>query len=112
MPVIIGPTPYFWVEPTDQIGSGHAQRGFDISADTIQKGLNVLFGRLDEQFPMGILAHVLSEKIKTSLHVGDDCLRRGKFYAAGGMFMAIGVLMALRKYVPPRCSKLSCALSD
>jgi hypothetical protein len=28
---------------------------------------------------MGILAHVLSEKIKTSLHVSDDCLRRGKF---------------------------------
>jgi hypothetical protein len=56
--MIIGLPPYFGVEPIDQIGGGHAQRGFDISADTIQKGLNVLFGRLDEQFPVGILALV------------------------------------------------------
>jgi hypothetical protein len=27
----------------DQIGGRHAQRSFDISADTIQKGLDILF---------------------------------------------------------------------
>src|SRR5271165_555984 len=74
--MIVGPTSYFGVEPINQIGGGHAQRSFDVAADTIQKGLDILFGMLDEQFPMGILAHVLSEKIKAFLHVRDNCLRR------------------------------------
>jgi hypothetical protein len=82
VPMIIGPTSDFGVEPTDQVGGGHAQRGFEISADTIQKGLNVLFGRLDEQFPIGILAHILSEKIKAFLYVRDDRLRRGKLQSS------------------------------
>src|SRR6266478_5445699 len=43
------------------------------------EGVNVLLGRLDEQFSVGILAHVLSEEIKTFLHVGDDRLRGRKF---------------------------------
>ena len=68
MPVIVGPTSYFGVEPINQIGGGHAQRSFEVSPETIQKGLDILFGRLDEQFPVGILAHVLSEEIKTLLH--------------------------------------------
>jgi hypothetical protein len=42
VPVIIGPTSYFEVEPTDQIGGGHAQRGFDISTDNIQKGVGLM----------------------------------------------------------------------
>ncbi len=54
VPMIIGPTSYFGVEPMDQIGGRHAQRSFNISADTIQKGLDVLFGRLNEQFPIGV----------------------------------------------------------
>src|SRR5258708_7652925 len=58
VPVIVGPTSYFGVEPINQIDGGHAQRSFDVSADTIQKGLAILFGRLDEQFPVGILAHI------------------------------------------------------
>jgi hypothetical protein len=66
--VIVGPTSYFGVEPINQIGGGHAQRSFEVSPETIQKGLDILFGRLDEQFPVGILAHVLSEEIKTLLH--------------------------------------------
>jgi hypothetical protein len=37
MPMIIGPTSYFGVEPTNQIGGRHAQRSFDSSTDTIQK---------------------------------------------------------------------------
>ena len=68
MPVIVGPTSYFGFEPINQIGGGHAQRSFEVSPETIQKGLDILFGRLDEQFPVGILAHVLSEEIKTLLH--------------------------------------------
>lgn len=74
--MIVGPTSYFGVEPMDQVGGGHAQRGFDVFANAIQKSLNVLSGRLDEQFPIGILAHRLSEKIKAFLHMRDDCLRR------------------------------------
>jgi hypothetical protein len=74
VPMIVCPAPYFGVEPIDQIGGGHAERSFDGSTDSSQKGLNVLFGRLDEQFPVRVLAHILSEEIKTFLHVGDDRL--------------------------------------
>jgi hypothetical protein len=80
--MIVGPTSYFGVEPMDQIGGGHAQRSFDVSADTIQKGLAILFGRLNEQFPVGILAHILSEKIKAFFHVRDDRLRRRKLQSS------------------------------
>ena len=82
VPMIIGPTSYFGVEPTDQIGSRHAQRSFDSSTDTIQKGLDILFGRLNEQFPVGVFAHILSEKIKAFLHVRDDRLRRRKLQSS------------------------------
>src|SRR5207249_8975591 len=40
---------------------------------------HILLGGLDEQFPVGILAHVLSEEIKALLHVRGDCLRGRKF---------------------------------
>jgi len=60
----------------DQIGGRHAQRGFDVSTDAIQKGLDILFGRLNEQFPVRVLAHILSEKVEALLHVRDDRLRR------------------------------------
>ena len=79
MPMIVGPAPDFGVEFMDQIGGGHAERGFDCLPDAAQEGVNVLLGRLNEQFPVGVLAHVLSEEIKTFLHVGDDRLRRRKF---------------------------------
>ena len=79
MPMIVGPASDFGVELMDQIGGRHAQRGFDCLPDTVHEGFNILLGRLDEQFPVGILAHVLSEEIKTFLHVRDDRLRGGKF---------------------------------
>jgi hypothetical protein len=79
VPMIVGPTPNFGVEFTDQIGGRHAPRSSDYLPDAAQESLNVLLGRLDEQFPVGILAHVLSEEIKTFLHVGDDRLRGRKF---------------------------------
>jgi len=52
---------------------------FDDLSDAIQEGSNVLPGRLDEQFPVRISAHVLSEEIKAVLHVRDDRLRRREF---------------------------------
>jgi hypothetical protein len=52
---------------------------FDGSSDAIQEGFNILLGRLDEQFPVRISAHVLSEEIKAVLHVRNDGLRRREF---------------------------------
>jgi hypothetical protein len=74
-----GPSPDFGVEFIDQIGGRHAQPGVDCLLDTAQEGFNILPGGLDEQFPVGILAHALSEEIKAFLHVGNDRLRRRKF---------------------------------
>ncbi len=79
VPVIVRPTADHWVESSNQIGGRHATRGFDDLSDAIQKGFNTLLGRLDEQFPVGVSAHVLSEEIKALLHVRDDRLCRRKF---------------------------------
>src|ERR1700732_3836515 len=79
VPMIVGPTPNLWVEFTDQIGGRPANRGFDYSSDAIQEGFNILLGRLDEQFPVRISAHVLSEEIKAALHIRNDGLLRREF---------------------------------
>jgi len=50
--MIVGPTPNFGVEFTDQIGGRHAQRSSDYLPDAAQESLNVLLGRPDEQFPI------------------------------------------------------------
>ena len=52
---------------------------FDEPSDALQEGSNILLGRRDEQFSVGIPAHILSEEIKAVLHVRDDCLRRREF---------------------------------
>ena len=57
--MIVGPTPDGGVEFTDQIGGRHAPRSSDCLPDAAQEGVNVLLGRLDEQFSVGILAHPL-----------------------------------------------------
>jgi hypothetical protein len=44
-----------------------------------QGGFNVLLGRLEEQFPVKVAAHVLSEEIKAFLHLRSDGLRRREF---------------------------------
>src|SRR5262245_11012466 len=64
VPMIVRPTTNLWVELIDQIGGRHAMRSFDGSSDAVQEGSNILFGRLDEQFPVRISAHILSEEIK------------------------------------------------
>src|ERR1700726_3059944 len=64
MTVIVGPAPYFGVEPVNQIGGRPAQGGFDRLPDAVQEGFDILLGGLDEQFPIGILAHILSEENK------------------------------------------------
>jgi len=79
VPMIVGPTAKLGVELIDQIGGRHAMCVFDDSSDAIQEGSNILLGRLDEQFPVRISAHVLSEEIKAVLHVRNDGLRRRKF---------------------------------
>ena len=52
VPMIVRPTANLWVELIDQVGGRHTVRVFDDSSDAIQEGSNILFGRLDEQFPV------------------------------------------------------------
>ena len=79
VPMIVRPTANLRVELTDQVGGRHAMCVFDGSSDALQEGSNILLGRFDEQFPVGISAHILSEEIKAVLHVRNDCLCRRKF---------------------------------
>ena len=79
VPMIVSPAPDGGVEFADQIGGRYAPRSSDYPPDAAQEGVDVLLGRLDEQFSVGILAHILSEEIKTFLHVGDDRLHGRKF---------------------------------
>jgi hypothetical protein len=76
--MIVGSTANLWVELIDQVGGRHAMC-FDGSSDAIQEGFNILLGRFDEQFPIRISAHVLSEEIKAVLHVRNDGLLRREF---------------------------------
>ena len=79
VPMIVRPTANLWVELIDQIGGRHAMCVFDDSSDALQEGSNILLGRRDEQFPVGIPAHILSEEIKAVLHVRNDRLCRREF---------------------------------
>ena len=79
VPMIVRPTANLWVELIDQIGGRHAMCVFDDSSDALQEGSNILLGRRDEQFPVGIPAHILSEEIKAVLHVRNDGLCRREF---------------------------------
>src|ERR1700730_9954394 len=74
VPMIVRPTSNLWVELIDQIGGRHAMCVFDDSSDALQEGSNILLGRRNEQFPVGIPAHILSEEIKAVLHVRNDGL--------------------------------------
>ncbi len=77
--MIVGPTANLRVELIDQVGGRHATCVLDESSDAVQEGSNILLGRLDEQFPVRVSAHVLSEEIKAVLHVRNDGLGRRKF---------------------------------
>ena len=79
VPMIVRPTANLRVELIDQVGGRYAMRSFDSSSDAIPEGFNILLGGLDEQFPVRISAHVLSEEIKAVLHVRNDGLRRREF---------------------------------
>lgn len=76
VPMIVCPTSYLGVEFLNQVGGRHSKRGFDRSSDPIQKGFNIFPGWLDEQFPVGVSAHVLSKEVEAFRHVRDDRLRR------------------------------------
>jgi len=79
VPMIVSPAPNLGVEFLNQLGGRHAERGFDRGSDACQENLDIFLGRLSEQSPVRVTAHILSEKIKTFLHVRDDRLRRRKF---------------------------------
>ena len=79
VPMLVCPTADLGVELIDQSGSRHATCVVDDSSDALQEGSNILLGRLDEQFPVRVSAHVLSEKIKAVLHVRNDGLGRREF---------------------------------
>jgi hypothetical protein len=79
VPMIVRPTTNLWVELIDQIGGRPAMRSLDGSSDVLQEGFDILLGRLNEQFPVGISAHVLSEEIKAVLHMRHDGLLRREF---------------------------------
>jgi len=79
VPMIVRPTANLRVELIDQVGGRHAMCVFDDSSDALQEGSNILLGRLDEQFPVRISAHILSEEIKAMLHVRNDGLCRREF---------------------------------
>ena len=79
VPMIVCPTTNFGIEQIDQIGGRHTSCVSDGLADAIQESFNVLLGRLDEQFPVRVTAHVLSEEIKAFLHVRSDGLLGREF---------------------------------
>jgi hypothetical protein len=67
--MIVRPTADLGVELIDQIGGRHVTCVVDDSSDGFQEGSNIPLGRLDEQFPVRVSAHALSEEIKAVLHV-------------------------------------------
>lgn len=79
MPMIVCPAPDFGVEFLDQIGGRHAKCGFNRPSDLIQECLDVFLGWFNEQFPIGVSAHMLSEEVKAVRHVRDDRLRGREF---------------------------------
>src|SRR6266481_2916907 len=79
VPMIVCPTANLRVELIDQVGGRHTTCVLDDFSDAIQEGSNILLGRLDEQFPVRVSAHILPEKIKAALHMRDDRLRWRKF---------------------------------
>ena len=74
VPVIVSPAPDLWVEFADQIGRRCLKPGSNRSPNPVQEGLDVLPGWFDEQFPVRVPAHVLSEEVEPVCHVRDDRL--------------------------------------
>jgi len=71
VPMIVSPTTNLGVELIDQVGGRHTMCALDDRSDAIQEGSNILLGRLDEQFPVRVSAHVLPEEIKAVLQASD-----------------------------------------
>lgn len=70
VPVIVGPAPDEGGEFQDEFPGAAALIGVDGRPDLVQKALEVLAGRLDDEFAV-IAAHVLSQKVKTIGDVGQ-----------------------------------------
>lgn len=82
MPMIVGPTSNLGVENKDQLGCGLRQPCAYGFPDVIQEGLHILLRWLNEQFPVRVPAHVLSEKIEARGHVRDERFHRREFQPA------------------------------
>jgi hypothetical protein len=60
VPMIVGPTTDLWVEFTNQIACRQVKPASNYSARAVQEGLHILLGRLYEQHPIGVSAHILA----------------------------------------------------
>ena len=108
VPMIVDPAPDFGVEFTDQIGGRHAERGVDYLPDATQKGFNILLGRLNEQFPVGILAHPLgsqpTSRHRPSLAMTFMCVLVAE--AGEAALRELGTVRAALQLFLPRCGAL------
>src|SRR5256885_17240663 len=77
MPVIIGPSSNLGVQLGNEIACCGLLVGLDDFSYALEKGMDVLFRGLDEQFSV-IFTEMLSEKVKTVFDVGDEGFLLGK----------------------------------
>ena len=70
VPMIGDPTPNERIELHNQASGWNLGIGLDETTDFSQKGLDVLLGRLDEQFTL-VFTDVVSQKVKAIVDVHD-----------------------------------------
>src|SRR5207248_1399943 len=71
MPVVISPSPNLWVQLSNEITCCGLLVGLDDFSDVLEKGMDVLFRGLDEQFSV-ILAEMLPKEVKTVFNRCDE----------------------------------------
>ena len=71
MPVVIGPSPNFRIKLGNEVSCCGLLVFLDDLSDALQKGMNVPFRGLYQQFSV-VLTEMLSKKIKTVLDVCDE----------------------------------------
>jgi hypothetical protein len=81
MSVIARPAPDHGIEHADQLSDCDLLVVFDDCSNLLQKGLNVLLGRLDEQLAV-VLTYILAQKIKPILNMRDAGLLLWEFQPA------------------------------
>src|SRR5436190_11988661 len=71
MPVIIGPPPNLWVQLSNEIACCGLLVDLDDFSNVLEKGMDVLFRGLDEQFSV-VLAQMLPKEVKTVFDMCDE----------------------------------------